>query len=195
MLTGLVSQLLLQYVSKRYSIKLSKAILLTTIRMGVITLLLFSILPYISDAIMRRYRLSAERKDLYLARTSLVLLAVGWTLVGLAPNLPLVAIALTISSLGYGSWLLLRSFLTSLVPKHYIARLYSVLSIVDTLGLMIGSPLMAGLFSRGLALGGFWIGLPFYFLGIVAGCFSVLMFAVGLRKGEDERSPANDDDE
>ena len=68
------------------------------------------------------------------------------------------------------------------------------MSIIDTLGIMFGAPFMAALFKRGLALGGFWVGLPFYFLGLTAGCFSLVLFVVGLRKGEDE-VVADDQDE
>lgn len=125
-------------------------------------------------------------------RISMIFLAVGWTLVGLSPNIPFATISLAIASLGQGAILLLRSFLTGLVEKHHVARLYSVISIVDTAGSMVGSPLMAGLFQRGLHMGGLWIGLPFYFLGIMSAAFTVLQFMVGLRKGEDEGLPEDE---
>lgn len=125
----------------------------------------------------------------------MIIVAVGWTLVGLSPNLPSVVIALAISSLGYGSWLMLRSFLTSLLPKTQIAKVYSIMSIIDTLGIMFGAPFMASLFKQGLALGAFWIGLPFYFLGVAAACFSLMLFLIGLRKGEDESTNVDDDDD
>jgi len=186
-LVGAIGQLILQYVSKRCQIKLSEAIYLTTIRNIVIVVLLFSILPVISNFIMRKYSLSAQRKDLYLTRASLLILGIGWILVGLAPNIPLVGIALSISSLGYGSWFMLRSFIIGLIPNNRIAVVSSFLSLIDTLGFMAGSPLMAELFSRGLALGGLWIGLPFYSLGVCGVCFAVLTLVVGLRKGEEDK--------
>ena len=193
MLLGASGQLLLQYLSKRYGLTFSKATLLMTIRSGVVVLLLFVILPYVSTAVMRIFQLSAQRKDLYLARTSQVFVTLGWTLVGLSPNIPSIAVSLAVASLGQGMALLLRSFLTSLVPPHNIARVYSIISIVDTIGMMFGSPLLAGLFKRGLALGGAWVGLPFYFTGLVSLLFLLLLFSVGLRKGEDEST--SDEDE
>ena len=195
MLLGANVHLVLQYLSKRYGLTLSKATLVMTIRNGVLVLLLFVVLPYVSTSIMRVFRLSAQRKDLYLARGSQVLMALGWTLVGLSPEIPFVAISLAIASLGQGAPLLLRSFLTSLVEAHHIARVFSIISIVDTLGMMFGSPLLAGLFKSGLALGGGWIGLVFFFLGFVLAFFALLMFVVGLRKGEDEYTPVNGDDD
>ena len=194
MLVGTIGQLLLQYLSKRYGLTFSDATLLMTIRSGVIVLLLFVILPYLSTLIMQRYQLSGPRKDLYLVRASLGFIVVGWMLVGFSPNIPIVAVCLAISALGQGFMLLLRSFLTSLVPAHHIARVYSIVSIVDTGGLMVGSPLLAGLFKRGLALGGAWIGLPFYFTALVGLVFLLLMLVIRLRKCE-EGQALNDEDE
>lgn len=79
---------------------------------------------------------------------------------------------------------MLRSFIVGLIPNDRIAVVSSFLSLIDTLGFMAGSPLMAELFSRGLAMGDLWIGLPFYFLGVCGICFAVLTLVVGLRKGE-----------
>ncbi|OTA34584.1 hypothetical protein BTJ68_06666 [Hortaea werneckii EXF-2000] len=179
------SQLLLQYTSKRYHLTFSQATLLTTILNAVKVLLLFALLPYASTLAMRGFRLSAQRKDLYLARASQGFVCVGWTLIGGSPNLVCVVVSMVIAALGQSTYLLMRSFLTSLVPADQIARVYSIVSLVDTVGAMLGSPLLAGLFGRGLALGGGWVGLPFYFLGVVSAAFAVLLFVVGLRKGEE----------
>ena len=194
MLMGSIGQLLMQYLSKRYGLTFSNATLLMTIKSGVTVLLLFVILPYLSTLIMQRFRLSAQRKDLYLVRVSLAFVAVGWLLVGLSPNIPTVAISMAIGSLGMGFALLLRSFLTSLVESHHIARVYSVISIVDTLGVIFGSPLLAGLFKRGLALGGAWVGLPFYFTGLVGFVFLLVLLGVRLRKGEEACLDASEDE-
>ncbi|GAB1736001.1 hypothetical protein NU219Hw_g6056t1 [Hortaea werneckii] len=188
------SQLLLQYTSKRYRLTFSQATLLTTILNAVKVLLLFALLPYASTLAMRYFRLSAQRKDLYLARASQGFVFVGWTLVGLSPNLACVVISLVVAALGQSAYLLIRSFLTSLVPADQIARVYSIVSLVDTVGEMLGSPLLAGLFGRGLALGGGWVGLPFYFLGVISAAFAVLLFVVGLKKREESDGDREYDD-
>ncbi|KAF7193380.1 Efflux pump ustT [Pseudocercospora fuligena] len=189
-------RLLIQYVSKRYVLTFSKATLLTTVKTGVQVALLFIILPKISELVMTRFGLGIQKKDLYLARLSQCLVAIGWLGVAAAPNVVLVGIALAVSSLGYGAMLLLRSFITSLVPTHEVARTYSVIGIVDTLGTMFGSPLLAGLFKRGMGLGGPFVGLPYYLIGGLSVLFALLMFAVRLRKGEgEEQSMLDDDDE
>ncbi|KAF2768201.1 hypothetical protein EJ03DRAFT_134701 [Teratosphaeria nubilosa] len=67
-----------------------------------------------SKAAMQFLRLSSQKKDLYLARISQALLVVGWSLLGLSPSIATVAISTSNASLGQGSYLLLRSFITSL---------------------------------------------------------------------------------
>lgn len=194
MLVGTIGALLLQYLSKRYGLTFSDATLLMTIRSGVLVLLLFVILPYLSNMVMQKFQLSGPRKDLYLVRVSLGFIVVGWTMVGFSPNIPIVAISLAISALGQGFALLLRSFLTSLVPAHHIARVYSIISIVDTIGIMAGSPLLAGLFKRGLALGGAWIGLPFYFTALIGFMFFLLLLGIRLRKSEEGYVSVDEDE-
>ncbi|KAF2214625.1 hypothetical protein CERZMDRAFT_95017 [Cercospora zeae-maydis SCOH1-5] len=174
-----ISSLLLQYVSKRYSLTFSAATLVVTIRNGVHVLLLLVILPYFSTLAMTRFGLSSQWKDLYLARISSILVAVGWLAVAASPNIPIVGISLAICSLGHGASLLMRSFLSSIVPADEIARTYSVIAIVDTFGIMFGSPLLAELFKKGIVL-------PFVALGSSAALFAALLFTVKVRKGEDE---------
>ena len=186
MLAASSTQLLLQYISKRYNLTFSSATLLVTVRNGVQVLLLFTILPCVSTLAMKRFRLSSQTKDLYLARASQVLAAVGWVAVAASPNIPVVAISLAVVSMGQGAMLLVRSFLSSIVPADEIARTYSVIAIVDTVGVMLGSPLLAILFEKGMVKGPAWTGLPFLFLGSSAALFAGLLFVIRLRKGEDE---------
>jgi hypothetical protein len=47
--------------------------------------------------------------------------------------------------------------------------------------------LLAGLFNRGLRLGGYGVGLPWYFLGGICAVFGVVLCVVGSEKGEDGR--------
>ena len=118
--------LLLQYVSKRYDLTFSEATLVLSIRASVNLVFLLVILPHISTLVTRRWNLPSQRKDLYLARASAVPLAVGWFLTGAAPDTVSMAIALAVCSLSIGTILLVRSFMTAVVPAHHVAKLYSV---------------------------------------------------------------------
>ncbi|KAK3675003.1 hypothetical protein LTR78_004936 [Recurvomyces mirabilis] len=186
------TQLLLQYMSKRYHITFSKATLLNTIFNGVKILGLFLILPYISKVIMRIFKFSDQRKDLYLARGTQVLLAVGYLFIGLSPTVPSAVLSMTLAALGMGTYLFVRSFLTSLVPSHHIARIYMIITLLETLGGMSGGALMANLFKGGLQLGGGWIGLPFLFVGLVMLCSTALLCTVRLRPGEDRKQDGDE---
>nr|POE54174.1 efflux pump ustt [Quercus suber] len=194
-LVAQTGRLMLQYYSSRYDLTFSQATLLLTIFSGFKVLLLSFILPHGSVAIMKYFRLSDQQKDLYLARVSQIFVVVGWTSIGLAPNVPIVVGAMIVASLGHGALTLLRSFITTLVPAHHIARMYSVITIVDTLGSMFGSALLADLFQQGLTLGGVWIGAPFLFMGLVSLLFLVLMVIVRLRKDEVEELVEEEGDE
>lgn len=185
MLLGASGQLMIQYMSKRYDITFAKATLVATIRSAMIVVLLFIILPWLSDFLVDRMRVSPQRKDLNLARLSQGFLSVGWFAFGFAPNVPFAAVTLVIASLGQGAAFLFRSFLTSLLPRNRIASTYSFITIIETLGSMFGSPFLAQLLKDGLRLGGGWIGLPFYFVGLVSGVITLLLLFMGLRKGED----------
>lgn len=186
MVVGTIGQLILQYLSKCFALTFSDATFIMTIKSGVQVLLLFVILPYVSATLMRIFHLSAQRKDLYLVRISLGVLTTGLLLFGLSFNISLAIISLAMASLGLGFALLLRSFVASLVEVHHVARIYSIIAILETLGQMAGAPLLAGLFKRGLALGGGWNGLPFYFTGFCGFVCLIIVMGVGLRKGEDD---------
>ncbi|KAK3073111.1 hypothetical protein LTR53_005592 [Teratosphaeriaceae sp. CCFEE 6253] len=192
MLLGMSSQLLIQYMSKRYGISFSDATLLLTVYNGVRVALLFVILPYLSTHLLRTLGWSVPVKDLYLTRLSMFFMLAGFVLIAMSPSAWTVAISLAIASLGSGAYLVLRSFIASLVPAHHIARLFSTITLIDTLGSMFGSALLAGLFKRGLVLGGGWIGLPFYFIGLISAAFAAMLFTVRLRPGESGDKLADD---
>ncbi|KAF5632992.1 major facilitator superfamily transporter [Fusarium sp. NRRL 25303] len=61
------------------------------------------------------------------------------------------------------------------VTQSEVAMLNSIIGGFDTLGLTVGSPLLASLFSRGIEMKGFWFGLPFLFSG-----FTVLVIVLFL---------------
>lgn len=176
----------LQYVSTRYHLSFSEATTRLTIRAIANIALFFLVLPAISKFLRERWDLSGLRADLWMSRASMAFWALGLLLFGLAPTIATSAIGMGIMALGYGSMFLIRSFLTPLVPAHHVARLYSVISVVDTLGGMLGAPFLAALFNRGLGVGGLAVGLPFYFLGVACLCIAVLLCVIGIRKGEEE---------
>jgi len=175
----------LQYVSTRYNLTFAAATTILTIRSIANILLLFLLLPFIAARLTKTWGFCSQRTDLWMSRASMASWALGWLLFGLSPTLLSATAGMGITALGSGSFFLIRSLLTPLVPAHNVARLYSVISVVDTLGAMIGAPLLASLFNWGLRIGGYGVGMPFYFLGMICAAITVLLCVVGLRKGED----------
>lgn len=49
-----------------------------------------------------------------------------------------------------------------LVSKHEIGLLYTIMAILDSIGALASTPLLAYSFSYGLSKGGLLIGLPFF---------------------------------
>lgn len=180
-----VSSLLLQYVSTRYNLTFAEATTILTLRSVANILLLFLFLPFLAKYLTTTRGLCTQRTDLWMSRASMASWALGWLVFGLSPTLLSATAGMGITALGSGSFFLIRSLLTPLVPAHNVARLYSLISVVDTLGAMLGAPLLAGLFNWGLRVGGLGVGMPFYFLGAVCAGITVLLCVVGLRKGED----------
>lgn len=175
----------LQYISTRYDLTIANATKLLTLRSIANLTPLFVLLPLLSKFLTQTWHLSGQRSDLYLSRLSMITWAIGWTLFGLAPTLLPATAAMGMTALGSGSFFLIRAFLTPLVPEQNVAKLYSVISVVDTLGYMLGIPMLAALFNKGLAIGGYGVGLPFYVLGGMCTVVAVVLCLIGLRKGEE----------
>ena len=165
----------------------AKATVLAAGYNGARVLMLFAVLPWITSFLTAKCKLCDQTKDLYLARASQVLVALGWVCVAASPQVWTLCVSLLAVALGSGAASLLRSFLTSLLPSHHVARTYSLIGIVDTLGCMLGYPLLTELFQKGLARGTGWVGLPFHFIGALSALLAGILFMVRLRKGEHSR--------
>lgn len=178
MLTQESNNVLLQYVSKRYDWSLSQATLFLSIRYGLNVFLLIVLLPLAGRLLQSGLHLSPTTKDLWLSRAGILLKLFGFLVIGAAPNVPLLGIGLFLLVSGGGTLLCMRSLITSLVEPHHIARLYNAISVLDTLGLMTGGPIMAACFRWGMRAGGVWIGLPFWFCGLLVALAGVALWTL-----------------
>ncbi|KAI5202050.1 MFS general substrate transporter [Aureobasidium subglaciale] len=181
MLTITLVPLLLQYTSTRYGMTFSEATLLLTVRAGVTIVMFLGIQSWIYH-LLAKAGMSGQKRDLLLARGSACLMFIGWSAIGLAPNAVFFTISLMIATIGNGFPVFLRSFLTGLVAPNKVAELYTIIGVVDNLGLMLGGPLLAWLFERGMQLGGTFIGLPFMALGLVYAVVLASLLKIGHSK-------------
>ena len=74
--------------------------------------------------------------------------------------------ALVIYTLGSGLGLFVLSILTTEIFKHldeqHTAQLYSAIMLVETVGEVVGIPILSSTMVAGINIGGYGVGLPFY---------------------------------
>ena len=63
-----------------------------------------------------------------------------------------------------------------------MATLFVAMSVVDTIGLLVFSPLMPLAFSRGLHMGGLWVGLPFMIASLIYVVATILSAFLKLKR-------------
>lgn len=152
------SWFLSQYISTRYHWSLAQANMLVSSRPTVSVPVFLWVLPYLKRRVLSP-RKTATEKDLWLARASILFLTVGTLGIGLSPSIATLVPAMIIQTSGSGFMFLARSIVTTLVERDETARLYTVVEILQSVGNIVASLSITGVFQLGLRLGGFWIGL------------------------------------
>ncbi|KAI8962375.1 MFS general substrate transporter [Daldinia sp. FL1419] len=166
----------LQYYSTRFHKTLEEAGYMLAIKGGLTVLVMGIFLPGLSrfsSSPNSPIRLSAFRKDLLLAQVSAAFLCLGFLALA-GPNTGFIIRGLVILTFGSGLGPLCRSILTNFVQHGQTSQLFTLVSIVETIGSLAGGPVLAWTFSTGLKLQDFWIGLPYIFLSAL----SFLVFTV-----------------
>ena len=192
------------YMSKRYQWSIADVTLLLSVRSGISILVFLLLLPTLSGVLMQRFAFAPLNKDLWLGRLSCLLIVLGYAVFGFAPNIALSIAGMILFTLGDGYPILIRSLLTGLVERNQVARLYTIMSIVSTVGSMLWAPLLAGLFQEGSQLGDVWVGLPYFLVSGLFICASFLLSFVGSKEfdkkpnvesvntSEEEEGPSED---
>jgi MFS family permease len=180
-LISAVDSMLIQFCSKRYQVTTASATLFLTIINGGKAVQSLIIMPMISTNLNKYFDGNTLRKDACLARISFCLIALGWTAIGLSSSLALVACGMVIAALGHGAYFFVRGLLSNLVPPQYVARLFSMISILDTTGYMFGGPLLSFLYRSGLQSAHANIGLPFECIGGMGFFFALVLYLLPLQ--------------
>ena len=176
---------LLQYVSKRYGWTLAQATYLWSFSSGVCILCLLLILPAVSSYLLEKKNYTATKRDSILACVGLTMLGLGFVIEGLAPGVPVLIIALVVQAGSIGATGSIRALMTSFIKQTEIAKLYAVLAVLDTLGLAVAGPIVAGLFGAGIKNGGgMWLGLPFDVVGVALLLVSMVLWPILLGQRE-----------
>ena len=173
----------LQYVPQRFHWSIADATNLQAIQSGISMLLLLLILPSLSSYLLNRRSFSTNRKDLLLTRIGFTSYGASLLTMGFAPLAPIFIIGLMIGTFAAGCGAAIRALLTSWVLPNEVARLYTLLGIIETIGSMGGGPIISSLYNVGLAQatkgkGDVLLGLPWIITGSIMSCVAVTTFVL-----------------
>ncbi|KAE8392302.1 major facilitator superfamily domain-containing protein [Aspergillus alliaceus] len=182
----------IQYLSERYTLPLSRTSFIISLKALSTILVTTTLLPSASWILTQRLSLPEARKDLLLARISILMLSLGFFIVAWSPTVVGAMAGFVITTLGKGYGNLVRSLVTGFVPGRFLGRVYTGITVVETCGILVSGPWFAELFRVGLRLEGWWLGLPF----VVAGGLGVVVAGVvwGVDLGEGGRRRDSDEE-
>lgn len=191
-LTSLASsdtKLLVQYISKRYNWTFASAGYLLSGKAVINFVLLTIVVPrLLQRSVLWRSEQSHDATYLFLAKSCICISALGAVAIALADTVFLLVPSLLTYALGSALPVFTMSLLKSpLVSAGSRGRegsetgVFAVVMLVKTLGSLVGAPLMAGVWMRGIAVRGYGLGLPY---GVSAGCYVLALVVVsGMRVG------------
>ncbi|CAJ2500450.1 Uu.00g033030.m01.CDS01 [Anthostomella pinea] len=193
-------QFMVQFISKRYSLRLYETGYVQA-AFGVAQVVqALIILPWWSRFLLKETTPATLRapgehhRDLSISRWSFAILTIGVMVLGLSPTLASFIFGLMLMALGSGFNSLARSVMSLYVDPEHRSRLFSLVGMVDVLGVVYAQPMLAGLFALGLKLGGGWIGLPYYGLAVLVATAGSLLLFVRLPGTGQGLSPAHEDE-
>ncbi|KAL1901615.1 hypothetical protein Cpir12675_000305 [Ceratocystis pirilliformis] len=180
---------LLQFVTNKFEWSWGKAGLLVSVQSACSLTLLLMVLPMATNMLLQI--VGPRTKDLILARVSIVFKIIGICVVARASHSVFLFGGVALSACGFGYSIFVRGLMTSMVP-HNNAVLYSVIGFLESIGILLASPVMGALYRLGLKRGGPWIGLPFLLAaGLYVGAL-IIVSNIGVDE-EAEETEAEDE--
>ncbi|KAM6486659.1 major facilitator superfamily domain-containing protein [Trichoderma sp. SZMC 28011] len=159
---------IVQYVSTHFGWRLAETTFLLS-PFGLLNLTVLAVLPKISDVLMSpRFGYTSFNKDLFLTRTSTILLFVGAMIEGFSHNIFFFVIGLFVETFGAAASPLARATITHYVEPEFVSRLYALVSTSETIGTFIAGPVLAWCFDQGMKRKGVWIGLPWFYIALLS---------------------------
>ncbi|KAI5864839.1 MFS general substrate transporter [Durotheca rogersii] len=193
-------QFMTQFISKRYAMSLASTGYVQSAYGVAQALQAVVVLPWLAKFSMRsttpaRLRARDEHhRDLSIARVSYVVLVLGILALAASPGLAGFVVGLLLMALGSGFGSLTKSLMSLYVDPEHRSRLFSLVGIVEVVSSIYAQPLLAGLFTLGMRLGGAWVGLPYYGLAILTAAAGSLLLFVEVPKPVLAAPPAREED-
>ena len=197
MVTGALDGQFLQYIPQRFHWTIAQTTYLQSMQAacGMTTLLL--LLPAVSSYLIKKRGWSTNRKDILIIRYGFFCYAVGMTIKGFSPVVGLFIFGMVIATTAAGTGAAVRAVLTSWVAQNEVARLYSALGIVETIGSIMGGPLVSILYNAGLSAythgkSEFLLGLPWMIAGTVMTTLAITTALVRFTNTDEKTAEAED---
>jgi MFS-type transporter involved in bile tolerance (Atg22 family) len=96
------------------------------------------------------------------------------------------SIGLCIMTIGSGYTASIRSYLATLVPKHEVAFLFTIVAIFEGIGALVATPALAEALSLGIKWGGYATGLPFFIVALLWLLSGIITWTLPLRSDDRE---------
>lgn len=139
------------------------------------------VLPVISQLLLTKAKLPPLIKDKWIVVGSAAMLTLGSGCITIATTSALFITSLVIFQLGCGFEFAFRGLTTELVDESHVAMLFTAQSVFMTLSEVAAGPVLAGLYRKGLDLGGFWLSMPFLVSTFLFATTTVITFVVRVR--------------
>ncbi|PWY87875.1 MFS general substrate transporter [Aspergillus sclerotioniger CBS 115572] len=166
-----IEELIVQYTTVRFGWTVAQSGYLLSLSAAMHIILACAILPWTHRFLLTIYaRNNAASADLLLAKGSVVFLAAGPLIMGLASHPGMLVLGLMLFIMGTGFRQSVQSYLTGAVPPENITLLYTSITVLDALGSLAAAPLLAYTLAAGIQAGGMAMGLPFL---LAAGLYTV----------------------
>ncbi|KAL2260168.1 hypothetical protein VTK26DRAFT_5927 [Humicola hyalothermophila] len=186
--------LLVRYVSARFSIPLAQASYLLSFRASGQLLATALLLPLFDALLAKRFKSSPQRKDLFMARISIVFVTLGFATLIIAPGMAVIYAGIALYTCGTGFQASTKALLGSMVDRTLLGTVFTTLSLMDTVGALFAGPIDALLMKHSLRMEGIWQSLPFMFAFLCCALATVSLGYVKLRRGDVSLEDAGDEE-
>ena len=204
MTMGALDSQIMQYVPQRYHWTMADTTNLQAVQSGCSMAVLLLFLPALSKYLEGKRHFSTTRKDVVLMRMGFVFDTIGTFITGFAPVVHVYVAAMIVMTLASGGGSAMRALLTSWVRPDEVARLYTALGLIETIGSMAGGPAISTLYNIGLSAAhavknDVLLGLPWLIVGAIFSAFAtavcVLRFDGGEARASYEKAPTVDEED
>ncbi|KAM0457319.1 hypothetical protein ACHAO4_003117 [Trichoderma viride] len=168
-----------QLMRRRFGWSWAKLSYVTALQIIVGIISCMILLPIASHTMSIKFTMSTTARDLSVARACGAMFIFGAIIMTLTPNSVGMLVGVILFNLGTVYNQVLKNLLVVVVGENSVV-LFSGLNILETVGNLMSTPLVAQAFKFGLHLGGIWMALPV----MLGGSFALIgLLVLGVKNG------------